>query len=334
MAPATEPSPDRDFWHRRSVAVTGATGFVGSHLTARLTDLGAEVTVLVRDGIPRNAITGAWVDRATMVEGSIEDQALVERLLGEYEVTTLFHLAAQTQVGVANRGAASTWTANVAGTYSVLEACRRTPTIAQVVTASSDKAYGAQPELPYEETMPLLARHPYDVSKACADLIAGSYASTWGVPVTVSRCGNIFGPGDCNWARIVPGTIRSFLEGERPVIRSDGTLVRDYLYVQDAALAYLRLAEATARDSSLAGEAFNFSTETPITVLELVSMLARLVGTDLEPDVQATATHEIPAQHLSAQKARKLLGWTPGWTLEDALAETVAWYRGHHTASA
>jgi CDP-glucose 4,6-dehydratase len=267
------------------------------------------------------------MDRVSVVHGSVEDQMLAERLLGEYQVRTLFHLAAQTQVEVTNRNPVSTWTSNVLGTAAVLEAARRSPLLGQVVTASSDKAYGVQPDLPYDEEMPLLARNPYDVSKACGDLVAASYAHTWGVPLCVTRCGNFFGPGDLNWERLVPGTIRSLLERRRPVIRSDGTLVRDYLYVNDGALAYLQLAEAMAGDTSLCGEAFNFSTETPMSVLDVVAVIQRVTGRTLEPDIRASADHEIPAQHLSAAKARKLLGWTPRWTIDDALGETVAWYR-------
>jgi len=259
----------------------------------------------------------------------VRDQALLERLLGEYTVATVFHLAAQTQVGVASRNAVSTLDSNIRGSWTLLEACVRSPLVEQVVMASSDKAYGVQPDLPYDEAMPLLARNPYDVSKACADLLATSYWHTWGVPVCVTRCGNFFGPGDLNWERLVPGTIRSLLEGRRPVIRSDGTLVRDYLYVIDGALSYLRLAEAMAGDPSLCGEAFNFSSEAPMTVVAVVGALRRLAGRDLEPEILATAAHEIPAQHLSATKARKLLGWSPRWTTEGALTETVAWYRDY-----
>jgi CDP-glucose 4,6-dehydratase len=320
-------TPDGEFWRHRPVAVTGATGFLGAHLTATLVDLGAEVVVLVRDTVPPTPITAPWMDRVSVVHGSVEDQMLAERLLGEYQVRTLFHLAAQTQVEVTNRNPVSTWTSNVLGTAAVLEAARRSPLLGQVVTASSDKAYGVQPDLPYDEEMPLLARNPYDVSKACGDLVAASYAHTWGVPLCVTRCGNFFGPGDLNWERLVPGTIRSLLERRRPVIRSDGTLVRDYLYVNDGALAYLQLAEAMAGDTSLCGEAFNFSTETPMSVLDVVAVIQRVTGRTLEPDIRASADHEIPAQHLSAAKARKLLGWTPRWTIDDALGETVAWYR-------
>ncbi len=264
-----------------------------------------------------------------MVHGAVEDQHAVERLLGEYEIRTVLHLAAQSQVGVANRNPVATYEANIAGTWALLEAARRSPRVEQVVTASSDKAYGAQPALPYDEEMPLLAVNPYDVSKACADLISTSYHRTFEVPVCVTRCGNFFGPGDQNWERLVPGTIRSLLRGERPVIRSDGTMVRVYLYVVDGALAYLRLVEGMARDPGVVGEAFNFSTETPLTVLELVDALQQAAGTALEPDIRATATHEIDSQFLSAAKARKVLGWAPTVSVETALVETVDWYRRH-----
>ena len=327
-------APDPGFWRDRPVAVTGATGFLGSHLTARLVDLGASVVVLVRDDVPPSPIAEPWAGAVTVVRGAVEDHAVVERMLGDYEARTVLHLAAQSQVGVANRHPLDTYEANVAGTWSLLEAVRRSPRVEQVVTASSDKAYGAQPELPYDEEMPLLAVNPYDVSKACADLISTSYHRTFDVPLCITRCGNFFGPGDRNWERLVPGTIRSLLRGERPLIRSDGTMVRDYLYVVDGALAYLRLVEAMAQDRSVIGEAFNFSTETPLTVLELVEALQRAAGTDLEPDIRATATHEIESQFLSAAKARKVLGWAPTVSVETALVETVEWYRRHLGASA
>lgn len=321
--------PDRSFWRDRPVLVTGASGFLGSHLTKQLVELGAAVVTVVRDDVPRSPITAQCHDEVAVVRGDVEDQALMERVLGDYEVRTLFHLAAQSQVGAANRNPVETFRSNVAGTWSTLEAARRSPRLEQIVTASSDKAYGAQPQLPYDEAMPLQAVNPYDVSKACADLISQSYHQTFDVPVCVTRCGNFFGPGDRNWERIVPGTIRSLLHGERPLIRSDGTMVRDYLYVVDGALAYLLLAEAMAGDAGVVGQAFNFSTETPLTVLELVAKLQEAAGTALEPDVRATATHEIDSQFLSAAKARKVLGWSPTVTVEQALAETVDWYRSY-----
>lgn len=292
-----------------------------------LVELGAGVTILRRDRVPMVSLAETWLGEVAVVEGCVEDQAVTERLLGEYEVQTVFHLAAQTQVGVANSNPVSTFEANVAGTWALLEAARRSPRVRQVVTASSDKAYGSQPTLPYDEDMPLLAVNPYDVSKACADLLAVSYHCTWDVPVAITRCGNFFGPGDTNWERLVPGTVRALLRGRRPVIRSDGTPVRDYLYVGDGALAYLCLAEALAHDPSLAGDAFNFSTETPTSVLDLVARIQKVAGTDLDPDVRATATAEIDAQHLSAAKARAKLGWAPRWSLDDALALTVDWYK-------
>jgi CDP-glucose 4,6-dehydratase len=321
--------PDAQVWRDRPVAVTGATGFLGSHLTGVLADLGAQVVALVRDDVPPSPITEKWATRVATVDGSVDDQATVERLLGEYEVRTVFHLAAQSQVGVANRNPVATFEANIRGTWAVLEAARRSPRVEQVVTASSDKAYGKQPVLPYDESMSLLAVNPYDVSKACADLIAQSYHQTYDVPVCVTRCGNFFGPGDRNWERLVPGTIRSLLRGDRPIIRSDGTLVRDYLYVVDGALAYLQLAEAMASDPSIVGEAFNFSTETPLTVLDLVAMLQTAAGTNLALDIQATASHEIDRQFLSSAKAAKLLGWRPRYSMTEAIAATVEWYRGY-----
>ncbi|MBV8863440.1 MAG: GDP-mannose 4,6-dehydratase [Mycobacterium sp.] len=319
--------PDRDFWDGRPVAVTGATGFLGNHLTAALAALGARVVVLVRDTVPSSAIRDGWWPKVSIVTGAIEDQSLIERMLGEYDVATVFHLAAQTQVGVANRNPVATYEANVRGTWTLLEAARRSGTVRQIVTASSDKAYGEQTVLPYTENMPLRAVSPYDVSKACSDLIAQSFARVYDVPVVVTRCGNFFGPGDTNWQRLVPGTIRLLLQGQRPVIRSDGTMTRDYLYVVDGVLAYLQLAEAIWTEPALGGEAFNFSTENPLSVLQLVGMLQAATGTDLEPDIRATARHEIPHQYLSAAKARKMLGWEPRHTMAEAIAETVDWYR-------
>lgn len=319
--------PNAAFWRHRPVAVTGGTGFLGSHLVGLLVELDAEVVVLVRDEVPPSPVSAAWQGKVTRVDGAVEDQAVVERMLGEYAVTTVFHLAAQTQVRVANRTPISTFEANVRGTWSLLEAARRTPTVEAVVTASSDKAYGEQPVLPYDEEMPLRPVHPYDVSKACADLLAHSYAATWQVPVTVTRCGNFYGPGDTNWDRLVPGTVRSVLEGRRPEIRSDGTPTRDYLYVVDGALAYLRLAEALTKDRSLAGQTFNFSNERPLSVMELTELIQKAAGTSLETIILNETSSEIQNQWLSAAKSREVLGWSPAYDLDEALHITVAWYR-------
>jgi CDP-glucose 4,6-dehydratase len=329
VPPETAWEPDPAFWRHRPVAVTGATGFLGSHLVGLLVNLGADVAILERDDTPISAVAEQWRSRVSVVHGPVEDQQTCERLLGEYRAATVFHLAAQTQVGIANRNPLSTFEANVRGTWTLLEAVRRSPDVSAVVTASSDKAYGSQPALPYNEEMPLLAVHPYDVSKACADLLTRTYAATWSVPVAVTRCGNFFGPGDTNWERLVPGTIRAVLEGRRPEIRSDGTPTRDYLYVADGALAYVCLAEALTNDPTLAGEAFNFSNERPLDVLQFTELIQKAAGTSLEPQVLATARHEIDDQWLSAEKARVRLRWSPRYEIEEALALSVAWYRAH-----
>jgi CDP-glucose 4,6-dehydratase len=316
-----------DFWTDRPVFVTGATGLVGGWLVRRLLDAGATVVCLVRDWVPHSELLRSGLgDRVVMVRGDVRDQAALERALGEYEIDTVFHLAAQTIVGIANRNPVSTFEANVAGTWALLEACRRSPLVKQIVVASSDKAYGEHEVLPYSEEAPLVGRHPYDVSKSCADLIAQSYAQTYGLPVAVTRCGNFYGGGDLNWNRIVPGTVRSVLRGQRPVIRSDGQFVRDYFYVEDGAAANMTLAEALARNPELRGEAFNFSNEIQVTVLELVERLLKLMGSDLEPDIRNEASNEIRHQYLSAAKARRVLGWEPLFTLEEGLRRTVEWY--------
>lgn len=308
--------------------VTGATGLVGGWVVGRLVELGADVVCLVRDHVPRSVVLGtALRERVNLVHGDVRDQALLERTLGEYEVDCVLHLAAQTIVGVANANPVSTFESNVQGTWALLEAARRSPRVAAVVLASSDKAYGSQPVQPYDEQMPLQGRHPYDVSKSCADLIAQTYAETYELPVAITRCGNFYGGGDLNWNRLIPGTIRSVERGERPVIRSDGKSVRDYFYVEDGAEAYLHLARRLREDDSLVGESFNFSNEEKLTVLELTERLLAALGSDLEPDVQDTARHEIPIQQLSAAKARRVLDWRPRFGLEEGLARTVAWYR-------
>lgn len=318
------------FWVDRPTLVTGANGLLGSWLVKSLLAAGAEVVCLVRDWVPESELvrTGS-MSRARVVRGDVCDQPLLERVLGEYEISTVMHLAAQTIVGVANRNPVSTFESNIHGTWTILEACRHSPLVKHVVVASSDKAYGDQEVLPYDETMPLQGRHPYDVSKSCSDLIAQSYATTFNSPVVVTRCGNFYGGGDLNWNRIVPGTIRSILRDQRPVIRSDGNYVRDYFYVEDGAAAYMLLAEQLDARPELRGEAFNFSNELQITVLELVERLLSLMGSDLAPDIRNAATNEIRHQYLSAEKARRVLGWSPLFTLEDGLEHTIAWYKAY-----
>jgi CDP-glucose 4,6-dehydratase len=314
------------FWKDRPVLITGATGLVGSWLLKRLA--GAELHCLVRDWVPQSeAARTGQLERARVIRGDVCDQALLERALGEYEIDTVFHLAAQTIVGIANRNPVSTFESNIRGTWTLLEAVRRSPSVQRTIVASSDKAYGAQDHLPYDESGPLEGRHPYDVSKSCADLVAQAYAKTYRLAVGITRCGNFYGGGDLNWNRIVPGTIRSILNGQRPVIRSDGQFVRDYFYVEDGAAAYVTLAEALAADPALAGEAFNFSNELHITVCELVGRILARMGSDLKPNIRNEASNEIRLQYLSAAKARERLGWRPEFTLDEGLDATIAWYR-------
>ena len=305
---------------------------MGGWLTKDLIDLGAEVVALVRDGSPRSLFSTEQLGNKTaVVHGSICDYDTVRRTLSEYHVRTVFHLAAQTLVGPAKKDPLTTLDTNIRGSWNVLEACRQVG-VGQVVVASSDKAYGSNEELPYLETHPLQGRYPYDCSKSCTDLICSMYAATYRLPVAVARCGNIFGGGDLNFSRIVPDLIRSTLQGERIVIRSDGQFVRDFLYVRDAAQAYLWLAEQLADSPDLAGDAFNFSLGKRLTVVELVSLVLELMGrSDLDPVIQNTASSEIREQYMSCGKARRL-GWSPSFGLETGLRETIEWYSGWRQA--
>ncbi len=317
-------------WTDRPVLVTGATGLLGGWLVEALLDLDAHVVALVRDHVPPSRFIAEGIrKRVDSIRGDVTDQALIERVLTEYEVRTVFHLAAQTIVPVADRNPVSTFDTNIRGTWSVLEACRRSPTVSEIVVASSDKAYGARNDLPYREDTPLAGRSPYDVSKSCVDLIAQSYAYSYGLPVVVTRCGNFFGGGDLNWSRLVPSAMRDLLAGRSPVIRSDGTMIRDYLYVEDGATAYVRTAEALMSQGDLAGRAFNFSLQQPLTVLEMLDRISAAVGTRIMPTVLGTAATEIPAQHLDSTAARTELGWRPGVGLDEGLRRTAGWYRRH-----
>ena len=308
---------------------------MGGWLVRRLLEQRADVVCLVRDWVPQSELArSSLLEQVKVVRGDVRDQSLLERILGEYEIDTVLHLAAQTIVGIANRNPVSTLETNIAGTWSLLEACRRSPLVKQIVVASSDKAYGDHEELPYSEASPLQGRHPYDVSKSCADLIAQSYAVTYGLPVAITRCGNFYGGGDLNWNRLVPGTIRSVLRGEPPVIRSDGQYVRDYFYAEDGAVAVLILAEALAKQPEVRGQAFNFSNETQVTVLELVDRLLSLMGSTLEPEIRNEATNEIRHQYLNAARAREVLKWKPLFTLDEGLRRTIDWYKAFLGTSA
>lgn len=318
-----------EFWKDRNVFITGANGLVGSWLTKELVNRGANAVVLIRDFIPRDSLlNGIYDDLGAVVNGSITDYPLVERIFNEYEIDCCFHLAAQTIVGIANRSPLSTFESNIKGTWNVLEAARNSKLIKRLIVASSDKAYGEQRSLPYTEDMCLLASHPYDASKACTDILTRSYSNTYGLPAAVTRCANIYGGGDLNFSRIIPDTIRSILHDTAPVIRSDGSPVREYMYVKDAASAYLTLAENIDK-KNVAGEAFNFGAENPITVIDLVNEILRVSGrTDLEPVItgQGKTKGEIEKQFLSIEKAKKVLKWHPQYELPAGLDETIRWY--------
>ena len=318
----------------RSAFVTGAYGLLGSWLCRALLDRGVRVAVLQRDATPASALTLDGTEaRCTVVRGDVRDVELLERVLGEEEADTVFHLAAQTVVGTALQAPLSTWETNVRGTWTVLEACRRHGA-ERVVVASSDKAYGAHDALPYREDHELRARFPYDVSKACADLIARSYWHSFGVPVAVTRCANLYGGGDLNRSRLIPEAVAAAIAGRAPVIRSDGSPERDFLYVEDAVAAYLALADALDCDGAARGEAFNAGSGRSWPVSEVVAAVCRAAGADVEPDVRGTGTPEgeIDRQLVDASRLRALTGWEPRFDLDEGLVRTVEWYRANPAA--
>ncbi len=320
-------------WKNKNVFITGATGLLGSWLTKLMVDEKANVVALNRDIAPKSILWSSSKefsyikDELNVIYGCLEDYQLLERVLNEYEIEIIFHLGAQTIVGTANRNPLSTFESNIRGTYNLLEACRRNESLIKaIIVASSDKAYGIQEKLPYDEKTPLRGTHPYDVSKSCADMISYTYFNTYRLPVCITRCGNIYGPGDLNFNRIIPGTIRSLLNGENPIIRSDGSYIRDYFYVKDGILAYKLLAEKIY-ELEISGESFNFSNEIQVTVLELVNIIIKLIGSHLEPKILGMTKYEIKHQYLSAQKAKSILNWQPRYTLEEGLKETIDWYK-------
>ncbi|TCO79062.1 GDP-mannose 4,6-dehydratase [Marinisporobacter balticus] len=318
-----------NYWKNKKVFITGATGFLGSYLAKELIDLGANVTALRRDFVANsNLYTMDYEKKINWIQGSLEDIQVLERALSEYEIDTVFHLAAQAIVGIANNHPSSTFEANIRGTWNILEACRRSTLVKNIIVASSDKAYGDQLKLPYNENMPLQGKHPYDVSKSCADLIAQSYYHTYKLPVCITRCGNLYGGGDLNFNRIIPQTIKCILHDEAPIVRSDGTFIRDYFYVEDAVKAYLLLAEKM-EVLNLYGEAFNFSNEIQLTVLELVEKILKIMDSKLEPTILNQGDHEIKHQYLSAEKARKILKWQPAFDIDEGLRRAIGWYRSY-----
>ena len=315
----------REFWKAKPVFVTGGTGFLGGWVIRRLLENGAEVVGLVRDGAPRCMFVSEGDEsRVTTVHGSVENYDLLKRALSEYSIDTVLHLAAQPLVGVAKLDPVGTFEANIKGTWNVLEAARQAK-VKQVIIASSDKAYGESTNLPYTEDHPLQGRYPYDCSKSCADLIAQMYHATYGNAVSVVRCANLFGGGDLNFSRTIPGCIQSTLQGERFTIRSDGLFVRDFLYIKDAADAYLYLAQSLGAGAPQG--AYNFSLEVKLTVLDCVDqVLTHMHRKDLEPIILNQASSEIREQYMVCEKARRVLGWKPNYDMNKALKETIDWY--------
>lgn len=316
------------FWQDKRVFVTGCTGFLGSWLTAVLVDMGADVIGLIRDDVPQSQLVRSHtIHQIKVVRGELCDYQLLVRTIAEYEIETIFHLAAQTIVGIANRSPMSTFETNIRGSWMLMEAARTQPTVKAMVIAGSEKAYGDLAKPPFREDFPLRGRHPYDVSKSCADLIAQCYAHSYDLPVAVTRCSNLYGGGDLNWNRLLPGTIRSVLRGERPIIRSDGTFKRDYLFVEDAVKGYLMIAEQLAQ-GRIVGETFNFGMGKPDSALDVVKTIIKVsMFPHLEPIILDEVKNEIKDEYLSAAKAKEVLGWQPAETLETGLAKTMAWYR-------
>jgi CDP-glucose 4,6-dehydratase len=317
------------FWKDRNAFVTGATGFVGAHVARTLVEQGARVVCLQRDALPTNSLDLFDLrHRVTVINGIVEDRSLMERIINEYEIQAVFHLAAQAIVGVANRSPLSTFESNIRGTYSLLEACRTGQMIRSVVVASSDKAYGSHEDLPYREDYPLLGLFPYDASKACTDILARSFAHTYGTPVAVTRSANIYGPGDINLSRIIPGTIVSVLRDQPPIIRSDGTPVRDFVYIDDVVRGYVLIAE---KIDEVRGEAFNLSAGQPVQMIDLVERIIKLSGKNLEPRImsQKKIEREIDAQYLSAEKVDERLAWRAKVGLDNGLQRTIEWYRDY-----
>jgi len=317
---------NHEFWKDRNVFISGCTGLLGSWLTKKLVHNGANVIGLIRDAVPKSNLNwSGFQDEIVTVRGEIEDYFVLERILNEYEVDCVFHLAAQTIVTIANRNPLSTFEANIKGTWNILEASRRSPLVKRIVVASSDKAYGSQEKLPYSEETALEGKHPYDVSKSCADLLCGAYHQTYDLPVCITRCGNFYGGGDLNFNRLIPGTIRSILECKKPIIRSNGQMIRDYFYIEDGAEAYMLLGEKM--DKKIHGEAFNFSNEEPMTVLEMVNTILKVMNSDLKPIILNESSNEIEKQYLSSRKAHTVLGWKSHYKLEEGLEKTIQWYQ-------
>lgn len=316
------------FWKNRSVLLTGGDGIVGSWLIKALLSAGAKVVALIYDHNTNSELyLSGDVHRIKVVDGRLEDISVIRLALTKYKIESVFHLGAQAIVGTAWQRPLDTFESNIRGTYNLLEACRLTKSVRRIVVASSDKAYGEHTQLPYTEEMSLQGRFPYEVSKSCTDLLAQSYYYSYGLPVAIVRCGNIYGGGDLHFSRIVSGTILSFLNGQAPIIRSDGKFVRDYIYVKDVCHAYMLVAQGLA-DKKLWGESFNCSNEEPMTVLALVKAISQMMGCSaIKPKILNQVHGEIRKQFLSSAKIQRLLKWRAQYSLTQGLSETVDWYR-------
>ncbi len=320
---------DKISWKNSKVLVTGADGFIGSHVAKALVEKGSEVTTIVRDIKKESNIDVLGLKKSIdTIHGDLVNYADCERAINEYGIDFCFHIAAQAIVGPANRSPLSTFESNIKGTWNILEASRLSKTMKGLVIASSDKAYGQQKKLPYTEDSPLNGYFPYDASKACAEMLAKSYFMTYHLPLAITRNANTYGPADMNLSRIIPDVIVRLLKNEDPVIRSDGTPERDYMYIKDAVSAYLVLAENLHRKDVL-GQAFNFGTGKPISVLGLYKKIISLVGKKAEPKILGQAKNEIDRQYLDSAKAKSVLGWETKYTIDEGLKETIEWYKGH-----
>jgi len=318
-----------DFWFGKRVLITGGTGFIGSWLVKSLIKNGSKVTLLVRDLHPNVffSLKQNQLFPKNIVIGDLSNYDLVTRIFNEYEIEACFHLAAQAIVGVANQSPLSTFTSNIKGTWNLLEAARNSKTLDRMIVASSDKAYGEPIEVPIPESHPLLASHPYDASKACEEILAKTYYHSYGLPIAISRCSNIYGGGDLNFSRIIPDIIRSILLDKQPIIRSDGKSIREYLYISDVISGYLSLGKNLSQ-KNVKGEAFNFGASNPISVIELVNKLLRITEkNNLKPKIMNKTSNEIKIQYLSSKKAKNILNWYPKTSLDDGLKQTFEWYR-------
>ncbi|MCF7907819.1 MAG: GDP-mannose 4,6-dehydratase [Candidatus Omnitrophica bacterium] len=315
------------FWKGKRVLITGYEGFLGSNLAKVLLNFGAKISGL--DILTRRKdtiLTQKELAKIKIIKGNVDNLSLVKRILRNDKIEVIFHLAAEALVGECLKRPVKGFSTNIKGTWNILEAWRQTKIAKAIVVASSDKAYGSHSKLPYKEDSALCGLHPYDVSKSCADLIAHAYHNTYGAPVVITRCGNIFGPGDFNFSRIVPETLRSVIRNKTLVIRSDGKFTRDYVYVDDIVAGYINLAQKSKK-LKLFGQAFNFSAEQPLSVLALVKLIYKLADRRSNYKILKQAKYEIKHQYLSSRKAARVLGWKPKLKLDKALEKTYQWYK-------